>query len=26
METARQVLAIGLGVAIIAVMHVMLEH
>jgi len=26
METARQVLAIGLGVAIIATMHVMLEH
>ena len=26
METARQVLAIGLGVAIIAAMHVMLEH
>ena len=26
METARQVLAIGLGVGIIAVMHVMLEH
>ena len=26
METARQVLAIGLGVAIIAVMHVMLAH
>jgi zinc and cadmium transporter len=26
METARQVLSIGLGVAIIAVMHVMLEH
>jgi zinc and cadmium transporter len=26
METARQVLAIGLGVGIIAVMHVMFEH
>ena len=26
METARQVLAIGLGVAIIVAMHVMLEH
>ena len=26
METAGQVLAIGLGVAIIAVMHVVLEH